>query len=133
VTIVPWARIAIAVALLALLAWAVWAIRDSGKDAGLAAGEEARAALATQLANAKAQATTCAASLATVNAEAERGIREAESRAARGLRAAEEAIADAKRAESEAARARGALAAAKRVPVCRAQLEVPLCDDIPLL
>lgn len=132
-TLIPWGRIAALVAVLAALGWIAWAIRDSGKDAGLAKGEEARAELAAQLATAKAKATTCAGTLNRINDETARGVAEAEERA----RAAEGAalIADkaAKDAEAEAAKALGALTAAKRTPTCRAQLEMPLCDAIPLL
>lgn len=132
-TLIPWGRIAALVAVLAALGWIAWAIRDSGKDAGLAAGEQQRAALASELIHERTQASTCAATLERINDETARGVAEAEERA----RAAEGAalIADkaAKDAEAEAAKALVALTASKRTPTCRAQLEMPLCDAIPLL
>lgn len=132
-TIIPWGRIALAAGVLALLGWAFYAIRDSGKEAGRAEGEEVRAGLAESLAHAQAQASTCSATLSRITTETERGVAEAEARAAAGERAAAEAAAQAKEAQAKEAQARAALSAAKRVPACKAQLEMTLCDDIPLL
>lgn len=132
-SVIPWGRIAALVAVLAALAWIAWAIRDSGKEAGLAQGEEARAELAAQLATAKAKATTCAGTLNRINDETARGLAEAEARADAGERAAAAAGKAAREAEARAKSALGALSAAKRRPVCAAQLEVELCPDIPLL
>lgn len=131
--LIPWGRIAAAVAVAGLLAWAVWAIRDSGKTAGLEAGEAIRADLMAQVATARAQTATCGDALARINEETARGIAEAQARAEAGERAATEAERAAKEAEARAAKALGALSAAKRQPACAAQLEIELCPDIPLL
>lgn len=132
-TLIPWGRIAAMVAVLAALGWVAWAIRDSGKEAGLAKGEKERAALVADLINERSQANTCAATLERITTETERGLAEAAERAAAGERAVEQAAQAAKAAEARAARATGALTAAKRVPACKVQLEMELCTDIPLL
>lgn len=132
-TLIPWGRIAVIVGVLALLGWVAFEIRDGGKDAGLAEGERARASLAESLAYAQAQTSTCSATLDRVNVDTQRGLAEAAKRAAAGERAASEAEQAAKAARQAKERAESALAAAKRVPACKVQLEMVLCDEVPLL
>lgn len=130
---VAWAKLGAGV-VLALLVWFGYqAIRDSGVDAGKAQGAAERASLALELAHAREQAATCAASLERINTETARGLAEAERRAAAGERAANQAEAAAHAAEQARKQAANALAKAKREPICKAQLEQELCPDIPLL
>lgn len=132
-TLIPWGRIAILAGVLALLGWAAWEIRDGGKHAGLAEGEEARAGLAEDLALSQAQVATCSDTLGRITTETERGMAEAAERAAAGERAAEQAAAAAQVAQQAKERAERALAEARRIPACKTQLEIELCPSIPLL
>lgn len=131
--LLPWGRIAMIAGVLAVLAWVGYQIRDGGKDAGLAEGEKARAALTEKLAHAQAQASTCSGTLERISTETERGLAEAAERAAAGERAANEAEQAAKAARQAKERAERSLAESKRVPACKVQLETVLCDSIPLL
>lgn len=126
-----WGGIALAVAL--LFFWVRGLGYDAGQAAGVALGDRDRAQLSARLATAQSDAAACGATLGRVNQETARAIREADARAAAGASAAAQAAAAARDAQEETARASGALTAAKRLPTCRAQLEMPLCDDIPLL
>lgn len=96
-------------------------------------GETDRLVLQAQAEIGRAELASCAHSLSSVNDATARGIAEADARAARGARAAADAEAEALRAQADAAAALEALARAKRTPTCAAQLEVSLCDSIPLL
>lgn len=126
-----WGGLALAAAL--LLFWVRGLGYDAGLAGGIARGDNDRAQLSARLAAAQSDAAACGATLGRVNHETARAIREADARAAAGASAAAHAEAAARDALAEVARASGALTAAKRLPTCRAQLEMPLCDDIPLL
>lgn len=75
----------------------------------------------------------CASTLTRINDESTRAIAEAQARAARGERAVEEAAIATRDAKDARASAAAAMAAARREPACREQLEMPLCASIPLL
>lgn len=113
---------------------------NHGKDRQAAKDQERISNLATARDAAQAEAAenlraanACGQLLSDVNDQSQRQIDEA----ARAKAAAEQA---ARRAETAAAAgqrravaAEKALQDAKSTPVCRSQLEMPLCDAIPLL
>lgn len=96
-------------------------------------GETERMALIAQRDNAIASANACGAVLAEVNAQDEANQAAWNRAQSKALNAAAAAKAAAEVAEAEAARATGALLAAKQTPACKIQLETVLCASIPLL
>lgn len=132
-----------------LIRWALWALLAGGLFvAGCQRGED-RAAAKAQASIAKAEKQRddardqAAENLRAANAagellrEVNRQTQASIDAAARQKVAADEAArrAEAVAAESQrrATAAEKALAAAKAIPACRSQLEMALCDSIPLL
>lgn len=78
-------------------------------------------------------ADACGRLLAGVNDETQRQIGEADRAKAAAEQAANRAEQAAKASQNRATAAEKALQAAKAAPMCRSQLEMALCADIPLL
>lgn len=98
--------------------------------------DEARATLAKseQAANDNlAVANACGQTLSDITAETEAAKAEAGRRQAAAEKVAAEATKATQQAKAQADQAAKDLAKAKAKPTCRAQLEMELCADIPLL
>lgn len=78
-------------------------------------------------------ANACGALLADVNRQTQRQIDDAARAKSAAEQAADRAEQAAKASQSRATAAEKALQAAKTTPICRSQLEMALCADIPLL
>lgn len=136
-TALPWLSLIKVAAVLAALslagAWVHGMGQRSGLRDGLEAGETERMRLSARVTNAEADLAACGTALGRVNAETARALEEA----ARRERAGDRAVAESEAAQAAAEADRQALAAehaeARRAPACLAQLEVRLCDAIPLL
>lgn len=136
-TALPWLSLIKVAAVLAALslagAWVHGMGQRSGLRDGLEAGETERMRLAARVTHTQAELAACGTTLGEVNAATARDLAEAQQRARAGERAAAEAAAAAAAAETERLDLAAALAGARRAPACLAQLEVRLCDAIPLL
>ena len=132
-----------------LIRWALWALlagglfvtgcnhgqdRQAGKDGEridnlVQEREKARGDAAENLRAANA----CGQMLSDVNDETLRQVDEAKRAKAAAEQAASRAEAAALAGQRRATAAEKALQDAKSTPACRSQLEMPLCDAIPLL
>lgn len=113
---------------------------NHGEDAQVAKSQKAinkaevqrDAALAAAAENLRA-ANACGLLLEDVNRRTQAAIDEAARQKAAANAAADRAQAAAVESQRRASAAEKALQAAKSQPLCRSQLEVSLCDSIPLL
>lgn len=132
-----------------LIRWGLWALLagglfvtgcNHGKDVQAAKAEErldnlakARDRAQEEAAENLRAANACGQLLSDINDQTQRQIDEA----ARAKAAAEQAASRAEEAaaagQRRASAAEKALQAAKTTPACRSQLEMALCDSIPLL
>lgn len=106
------------------------AAKDQERIDNLATARDAAQAEAAE--NLRA-ANACGQLLSDVNDQSQRQIDEAARAKAAAQQAAARAEAAAAAGQRRAAAAEKALQDAKSTPACRSQLEMPLCDAIPLL
>lgn len=132
-----------------LIRWGLWALLagglfvtgcNHGKDRQVARDQERIDNLAKARDSAQADAAenlraanACGQLLSDVNDETLRQVEEAKRAKAAAEQAASRAQAAAAAGQRRAVAAEKALQDAKSTPACRSQLEMPLCDAIPLL
>lgn len=105
---------------------------ERGRDA-LAKVEKARDTAQSDAAENLRAANACGQLLSDINDQTQRSIDDAARAKAAAEQAASRAVAAAAAGQRRAAAAEKALQDAKSTPVCRSQLEVQLCESIPLL
>jgi hypothetical protein len=132
-----------------LIRWGLWALLagglfvtgcNHGKDRQAAKDQERIGNLATARDRAQADADenlraahACGQLLSDINDQTQRQIDEAANAKRAAEQAASRAEAAAAAGQRRAVAAEKALQDAKSTPACRSQLEMPLCDAIPLL